>query len=89
MPEHRIGMPEHKFRVDQVVDYFPDRGIDHKAKGQYTIVRLLPMDGNTPQYRIKNKDGGHERMVDKHALDSRKFDDSSILRLFSDNKKIV
>ena len=89
MPEHRIRMTEHKFRVDQVVDFFPDRGIDHKAKGQYTIVRLLPMDGNTPQYRIKNKDDGHERMVREHELGSRKLTDSSLLQLFGDNKKKI
>jgi hypothetical protein len=79
-------MPEHKFHVDQVVDFFPGRGIDHKTKGQYTIVRLLPMDGHTPQYRIKNKDDGHERMVREHELGSRNAADSSLLQLFGGNK---
>jgi hypothetical protein len=87
MPDHRIRMPEHKFHVDQVVDFFPRGDIDHKTKGQYTIVRLLPMDGHTPQYRIKNKGDGHERMVREHELGSRKADDSSLLRLFGDNKR--
>lgn len=90
MPEHKIRMPEHKFRVDQVVEFFPDRGVDHRAKGQYTIVLLLPMDGNTPQYRIKNTADGRERMVREHELSSRKLADSSLLRLFGDhNKKIL
>jgi hypothetical protein len=66
-----MKMPEYKFRVDQIVQFFPNRGVDHRAKGQYTIVRLLPMDGNTPQYRIKNKADGHERMVRENELGSR------------------
>ena len=55
-------MLEHKFRVGQTVDFFPGRGIDHKSKGRYTIVRLLPMDSGTLQYRIKNNADGQERM---------------------------
>ena len=48
MSEHKIRLFEHKFQVNQLVQFFPTRGLDDKAKGQYTIVRLLPMDGNTP-----------------------------------------
>jgi hypothetical protein len=66
MPEHK-----HKFRVNQAVQFFPNRSVDHKARGQYTIVRLAPMDGNTPQYRIKNKTDGHERMVRENELGLR------------------
>jgi hypothetical protein len=45
----------------------------HSARpgGQYTIVRLLPMDGNAPQYRIKHKADGHERMVREEELGLR------------------
>ena len=66
-------MQEHKFRVEQAVEFFPARGLDHKAKRQYTIVRLLPMDGDIPQYRIKNKADGHERVVRESELASPKF----------------
>jgi hypothetical protein len=87
---NRINVPEHKFRVDQAVEFFPGRGLDHKAKCQYTIVRLLPMDGNIPQYRIKNKADGHERVVRENELGSQKLADSSLSRLFDDhNKKIL
>lgn len=89
MPDHRIRMPEHKFHVDQVVNFFPGRGIDHKTKGQYTIVRLLPMDGHTPQYRIKNKDDGHERMVSEHELGAQKAADFNSSRILRDNKKQI
>jgi hypothetical protein len=68
MPEHKIRAPDHKFEVGQAVEFFPNRAVDHKAKGRYTIVRLLPMDGNTPQYRVKRKADGHERMVREHEL---------------------
>jgi hypothetical protein len=61
-------MLEHKFRVGQTVDFSPGRGIYHISKGRYTIVRLLPMDSDTPQYRIKNNTEGHERMVHEGEL---------------------
>ena len=61
----------HKFRVGQVVDFFPGRGTDHRSKGRYTIVRLLPIDGYAPQYRIKNNTDGQERMVQESELGSR------------------
>ena len=56
---------------EPAVEFFPNRGVDHKARGRYTIVRLLPMDGNTPQYRVKNKTDGHERMVRENELGLR------------------
>ena len=71
MPEHSIRGPDHKFHIGQAVEFFPNRGVDHKARGRYTIVRLLPMDGNTPQYRVKHKTDGHERMVRENELGLR------------------
>jgi hypothetical protein len=71
MPEPKILVPDHKFQIGQAVEFFPNRGVDHKARGRYTIVRLLPMDGNTPQYRVKNKTDGHERMVRENELGSQ------------------
>jgi hypothetical protein len=61
-------MAEHKYRVGQMVQFMPARGVEQSAKGRYTIVRLLPLEGNTPQYRIKNKTDGHERMVREAEL---------------------
>ena len=63
-------MLNHKFRVGQVVDFFPGRGTDHRSKGRYTIVRLLPIE-YAPQYRIKNNADGQERMVQESELGSR------------------
>ena len=62
-------MPEHKFRVGQVVDFSPGRGVDRGSKGSFTIVRLLPIEGNTPQYQIRNNMDGQERRVDENEID--------------------
>ena len=63
-----ISMSQHKFRVGQAVEFSPDPGVDRLSRGRYTIVRLLPLEGNTPQYRIKNTTDGHERMVRESQL---------------------
>ena len=67
-------MSDHKFAVGQSVEFSPDWLVDNTIKGQYTIVRLYPKTGNTPQYRIKSKRDGHERMVQEDRLD-RLLDD--------------
>src|ERR1700730_10191733 len=69
----RISMREHKYRVGRAVEFFPDRGVGHTAKGRYKIVRLFLGEGNSPQYRIKNDVDGHERMVGERELGSRLF----------------
>lgn len=71
MSERSIRALEHKFRVGQSVDFFPSRGVDHRSKGQYTIVLLRPLDGDAPQYRIRNKADGHERIVRENELGLR------------------
>jgi len=55
-------MAKHKYVVGQTVDFSPGFAAG-TSKGQYTIVRLLPVEGDTPQYRIKSTRDGHERMV--------------------------
>jgi hypothetical protein len=62
---------EHKFRVGQAVEFFPDPGVDRSSRGRYTIVRLLPLEGNTPQYRIKSAVDGQERLVRESQLGVR------------------
>lgn len=64
-------MAEHKFRVGQAVEFFPDPGVDKVSRGRYTIVRLLPLEAGTPQYRLKNSTDGHERMARETQLDRR------------------
>jgi len=31
---------EHKYRVGQAVEFFPDRGVEHTAKGQFKVSAL-------------------------------------------------
>jgi len=71
MSERGIRALDHKFRIGQSVEFFPSRGVDHRSKGQYTIVLLRPLDGDAPQYRIRNKVDGHERIVREHELGLR------------------
>ncbi len=62
-------MSHHKFAVGQNVQFSPDWPVNNSSAGQYTIVRLCPNAGSTPQYRIKSKRDGHERMVPETTLD--------------------
>jgi hypothetical protein len=64
-------MSEHKFHVGQAVEFFPDPGVDHESRGRYTIVRLLPLEGSTPQYRLRATADGHERMARETQLGPR------------------
>jgi hypothetical protein len=64
-------MSEHKFRVGQAVEFSPDPGVDRLSRGRYTIVRLLPLEGSIPQYRIKSAADGHERLVRENQLGAR------------------
>jgi hypothetical protein len=70
MSERNILRLVHRYRIEQGVEFFPASGIDRKAKGQYTVVRLLPIDGAIPQYRVRNKTDGHERVVCENELRS-------------------
>jgi hypothetical protein len=66
-----ISMSEHKYRVGQAVEFFPDRGVERTAKGHYKIVRLFLGERNSPRYRIKHAVDGHERMVGENELGPR------------------
>ena len=70
MSERNVLVFVHRYRAEQAVEFIPGPGIDGKAKGQYTVVRLLPMDGPNAQYRVKNKTDGHERVVWENQLRS-------------------
>jgi hypothetical protein len=51
MSERNVRVVVHSYRAEQAVEFFPASGIDRKARGQYTVVRLLPIEGAIPQYR--------------------------------------
>ena len=64
-------MSEHKFRIGQSVEYFAGKRFDRLAGGRYTVVRLLPIEGSTPQYRIKSASDGRERVVRESEIGSQ------------------
>ena len=64
-------MSDHKYRIGEAVEYFANRRFDRLAGGRYTVVRLLPIEGSTPQYRIKSALDGRERMVRESEIGSR------------------
>jgi hypothetical protein len=70
MLERNVLVFVHRYRAEQAVEFFPGPGVDRKAKGRYTVVGLLPMDGAIAQYRVKNKTDGHERVVWENELRS-------------------
>ena len=60
-------MAIHKYITGQSVKFLPQRS-EAGSPGIYTIVRLLPEVGSAPQYRIKAKVDGQERVVEEHRL---------------------
>jgi hypothetical protein len=62
-------MATHKYAAGQSVRFSPHRNEDGSARGVYTIVTKLPEEGNVPQYRIKAKTDGRERVVREDQLD--------------------
>ena len=62
-------MATHKFAPGQSVRFSPHRYEDSSARGMYTIVMRLPEEGNTPQYRIRAKTDGRERIVRENQLE--------------------
>jgi hypothetical protein len=62
-------MAGHKYAIGQIVQFSPDRRDAGSPRGRYTIVRPLPDDGYPPQYRIRSKTDGHERVARENQLE--------------------
>jgi hypothetical protein len=56
----------HKFKIGQLVYYLGRGG----AFDVYQVTQLLPPEDGVFQYRIKNTNEPHERMVKEHELRS-------------------
>jgi hypothetical protein len=61
-----VNMTEPRFRVGQLVTVA--RSTLSTAAGQYEVVRLMPLEGQTVRYRIKCHHEAHERIVAEHEL---------------------
>jgi hypothetical protein len=62
-------MASHQFAVGQTV-VVTGAQLDIKKGEQFQVVRHLPPEGQTPQYRIKSELDGHERLVREDELDA-------------------
>jgi hypothetical protein len=66
MTECAVG--EHKFKVGQSVSFmsgpFGRRGVN----GVYKVTQFLPPEDDDCQYRIKNADEPHERVIKESQL---------------------
>ena len=60
-------MKQHKFQVGQFVRIAP-RTLGAVPTGRYEVVRQMPPEGATNQYRVRFVDDGHERMVKESDL---------------------
>jgi hypothetical protein len=58
-------MSEHRFRVGQAVIYVGRE----RASGPYKITRLMPPEGGDFQYRVRNANEPHDRVVKESDLD--------------------
>lgn len=62
------SMHEHKFKVGQSVSLMSGPFGRGGTNGIYKVTQLLPLDGDDFQYRIKNADEPHERVVKESQL---------------------
>ena len=59
----------HKYRVGEIVYYTSPSFGRAAATGSYTVVKLLPSDGDDYQYRIKSSGEAFERVAKESQLD--------------------
>jgi hypothetical protein len=61
-------VPEHKFKIGQSVSLTSGPFGRGKTNSIYKVTQLLPREGEDYQYRIKNADEPHERVVKESQL---------------------
>jgi hypothetical protein len=59
----------HKYRVGETVYYTSPSFGRAAASGSYTVVKLLPSEGDDYQYRIKSSGEAFERVAKESQLD--------------------
>jgi hypothetical protein len=64
-------MTSHKYKVGQSVEFRPSRSAMSTSSAVYKVVRLLPLEGQDPLYRIKSVAEPFERVAKEHELSSR------------------
>jgi hypothetical protein len=66
---HELPIRAHKYRVGETVYYTSPTFGRAAATGSYTVVKLLPSEGDDYQYRIKSTGEAFERVAKESQLD--------------------
>jgi hypothetical protein len=66
---HEIVLKSHKYQVGEMVYYTSPTFGRAAATGSYTVVKLLPSEGDDYQYRIKSNGEAFERVAKESQLD--------------------
>ena len=66
---HEIAIKSHKYQVGETVYYTSPTFGRAAATGSYTVVKLLPSEGDDYQYRIKSSGEAFERVAKESQLD--------------------
>jgi hypothetical protein len=66
---HEVAIRAHKYRVGETVYYTSPTFGRAAATGSYTVVKLLPSEGDDYQYRIKSSGEAFERVAKESQLD--------------------
>jgi hypothetical protein len=64
-----ILLRSHKYQIGEIVYYTSPSFGRAAATGSYTVVKLLPSEGDDYQYRIKNTGEAFERVAKESQLD--------------------
>ena len=64
-----IPLRAHKYQVGEIVYYTSPTFGRAAAIGSYTVVKLLPSEGDDYQYRIKSSGEAFERVAKESQLD--------------------
>jgi hypothetical protein len=69
MAPQPIVLHSHKYHVGDVVYYTSPSFGRAAATGSYTVIKVLPSEGEDHQYRIKNTEEAFERVAKESQLD--------------------
>ena len=66
---HEVPVRAHKYQIGEIVYYTSPTFGRAAATGSYTVVKLLPSEGDDYQYRIKSSGEAFERVAKESQLD--------------------
>lgn len=63
-----LDSQKYKYKVGQTVRYNSDVMRRIGSNASFKIVRLMPPEGDNPQYRIKSTSEAHERIAKEYEI---------------------